>query len=427
MERIKLTGTNLTALEAKFAGDGKADRIYWDTEITGFGLRFRSGGTRTWILQYKVHGADRRYTLGPYPGITAKTARAMAQDKLAEVWQGRDPQQAKRDAKARVQAQITLKTVIDNFLEYKQPPKLRPGSFREIKRYLDRDWDSLHGWPITEIKLANIASILDRLEKARGPVSTARARSALSSVFKWAMGRGYTDHNPVANSINPDNGKPRERVLSDAELSTLWNNCSDGSDYSRIIRLLILTACRIREIGGMAWSELNFDNYTWRIPAERTKNKREHILPLPHAFWKIIESVERRPGRDFLFGHSDRGYANWSDSKIALDKRSKVADWTHHDIRRTVATKMADSPEEEEQEKNSPPKNSPPTGLGIQPHIVEAVLNHVSGHKSGVAGIYNRANYQRQMKTALAMWADHVASIVSGEERKILPFPAETG
>jgi hypothetical protein len=113
---------------------------------------------------------------------------------LAEVWQGIDPQQVKRDAKAKVQAQIALNVVIDNFLEYKQP-KMRLGSFREIQRYLHRDWRQLHGWPIAEIKLANIANILDRLETDRGGVSAARSRSALSSVFKWAMGRGYRDYN----------------------------------------------------------------------------------------------------------------------------------------------------------------------------------------------------------------------------------------
>jgi hypothetical protein len=216
MERIKLIGINLARIESDFTACGKADRIYWDTEITGFGLRFRHGGAKTWILQYKINGVDRRYTLGPYLGITARAARAMAQDKLADVWKGNDPQQAKRDAKAKVQSQIPLKVVIDNFLDYKQP-KLRPGSFREIQRYLVRDWRSLHGWPVTEIKLPNVASILDRLEKV-SPTSAARSRTALSQVFKWAMGRGYTDNNPVANSINPDNGVPRERVLDDAEL-----------------------------------------------------------------------------------------------------------------------------------------------------------------------------------------------------------------
>ena len=269
----------------------------------------------------------------------------------------------------------------------------------------------MHDWPIEEIRIPQIATILDRLEKT-GPVAAARSRSSLSALFKWAMGHGYVQYNPVVSTVNPDNGVPRERVLSDAELAAVWNHCQGDDDYSRIVRLLILTACRKTEIGSLSWSELNFDNYTWTIPGARTKNKRDHTLPLPRTFWAIVESVERRPGRDFLFGFSDAGFRNWSDSKIALDKRCGVSGWTHHDIRRTVATRMAESP---------------PDGLGIKPHVVEALLNHVSGHKSGVAGIYNRASYLPEVKIALARWAEYVASITSGEERKILQFPAETG
>src|SRR5437763_556640 len=141
-------------------------------------------------------------------------------------------------------------------------------------------------------------------------------------------------------------------------------------DYSTIIKLLSLTGCRKSEVGGMAWSELNFDKRIWTIPEARSKNKREHILPLPHAFWNIVESVERRPGRDFLFGHSDHGYSNWHDPKVALDQRCGVTGWTHHDLRRTVATRMAESPPDEEHPERR--------GLGIKPHVVEALLNHVS-------------------------------------------------
>jgi len=413
MERIKLVGTNLAALESDFAGSGKADRIYFDTEITGFGLRFRSSGVRTWVLQYKFHGADCRLKLGPYPDIKAKVAREMAQAKLAEVWQGKDPQAAKREAKAKRLAQIPLRTVVDSFLAAKKP-KLRPNSYYEIERHLMKDWKSLHDWPIEEIQIPQVASILNRLEQT-GPVAAARSRSNLSALFRWAMGQGYIKYNPVIGTINPDNGVPRDRVLSDDELVAVWNNCQGDDDYSRMVRLLILTGCRKMEVGGLRWSELNLADRIWTIPGARTKNKRDHILVLPRAFWEIVESVERRPGRDFLFGYSDHGFSNWHDPKVALDQRCGVTGWTHHDIRRTVATRMADSP---------PPDG---TGLGVKPHVVEALLNHVSGHKSGVAGIYNRATYRPEVKTALAMWADHVASITSGEERKILQFPAETG
>ena len=139
MERVKLTGTNLAALESDFASSGKADRIYFDTEITGFGLRFRSSGVRTWVLQYKFHGADCRLKLGPYPDIKAKVARELAQAKLAQVWQGKDPQAAKREAKAKRLAQIPLRSVIDSFLAAKRL-KLRPNSYYEIEMHLMKHW-----------------------------------------------------------------------------------------------------------------------------------------------------------------------------------------------------------------------------------------------------------------------------------------------
>ena len=98
------------------------------------------------------------------------------------------------------------------------------------------------------------------------------------------MGHGYVKHNPVIGTINPDTGVPRDRVLSDRELATVWNNCQGDDDYSRIIRLLILTGARRTEVGAMIWQELNFEDRTWTIPGERTKNKKAHALPLSHAF-----------------------------------------------------------------------------------------------------------------------------------------------
>jgi len=371
-------------------------------------LRFRRGGGRSWIFQRKVDGADCRLTLGPYPDMSAKVARGLAQAKQAEIWQGKDPRAAKREAKAKQLAQIPLRTAIDNYLAAKQS-KLRPLSFSETRRYLMKDWKSLHDWPIEEIQIPQVATILDRLEKA-GPVAAARSRSNLSALFGWAMGHGYVKHNPVIGTINPDTGVPRDRVLSDRELATVWNNCQGDDDYSRIIRLLILTGARRTEVGAMTWQELNFEDRTWTIPGERTKNKKPHALPLSHAFWAIIETIERRPGREHLFGYSGRGYQNWTEPKSALDRHCQIPAWRHHDLRRTVATKLAESP---------------PKGLGVKPHVVEALLNHISGHKAGVAGIYNRASYQPEVKTALAMWADYLHANIAGSERKIIPMLAK--
>jgi integrase len=151
----------------------------------------------------------------------------------------------------------------------------------------------------------------------------------------------------------------------------------------------------------MQWGELDQQKGVWNIPAERTKNGRMLVLPLPDMAWSIIGTIPRWRDGAFLFGKR-AGFGAWPVSKRALDQRAGIAPYVVHDIRRSVATGMAE--------------------IGVQPHIVEAVLNHASGHKGGIAGIYNKATYGREMKAALAMWADHVRSLVEVGERKIIPL-----
>jgi integrase len=189
--------------------------------------------------------------------------------------------------------------------------------------------------------------------------------------------------NPVAGT-HRHNGKARERVLSEAELAAIWRACGDD-DYGRIVRLLILTGQRREEIGGLRWSEIDTDRIV--LPGGRTKNKRDHILPLaPQALALFPEC-----GGDYVFG--TRGFVSWSRGKSALDAACSVAGWRLHDVRRTVATMMGDK-------------------IGVLPHIIEAVLNHYSGHRAGVAGVYQRGKYVDAMRAALCAWAEYVSQLV---------------
>ena len=181
--------------------------------------------------------------------------------------------------------------------------------------------------------------------------------------------------------------------------------CGDD-DYGRIIRLLILLGARRQEIGGITVDELDLDGPQpkWILPAARSKNKKQHELPLMPMALSIIRSVPRMASRSCLFGvHSDNGFAAWDKSWKALVARSGVSGWTPHDLRRTFSTRLHDP-------------------LNIEPHIVEALLNHYSGHRASSAGVYNLAKYLPQMRTALALWEDHVRSLVEGGERKVLPL-----
>jgi len=229
-----------------------------------------------------------------------------------------------------------------------------------------------------------------------------RARGTLSAFFSWAMRMGLCEANPVIGAATAAT-KPRERVLTDPELAAIWNACGED-EFGRIVRLLVLTGARRSEIGDMAWSEVNFERGTFTIPAARSKNGRPHTLPLMPMMREAVEGVPHRVSRDQLFGDRSHGFTVWDRGKIALDARCDVSNWTLHDIRRTVATRMGD--------------------IGVQPHIIEAVLNHQSGHRRGVAGVYNRSPYEREVKAALATWHDHIRALVEGGERRVVPLGA---
>src|SRR5262249_17741680 len=170
-------------------------------------------------------------------------------------------------------------------------------------------------------------------------------------------------------------------------------------------RLLIVLGARRTEIGGMRWSELDLNRGVWALPKERAKNGRAHSLPLPPLALSILESVPRVMDRDCLFGErSTGGFTLWAHAKAALDARlgDRVRKWTLHDIRRTLATRLCD--------------------LGTAPDGVEQILNHQAGHRAGIVGVCNRSSYEREVKAALALWADHVRALVENGERKVVPM-----
>lgn len=208
------------------------------------------------------------------------------------------------------------------------------------------------------------------------------------------MQQGIVENNPVVGTALPGEERQRERILVADEIRVLWLATEGSGDYNAILRLLLLTGQRREEIAGLHWSELNLERTAWLIPVERTKNKRSHEVPLSQQAAQIIRGLPRRHGRALVFGSGQGSFSGWSRAKARLDDRSGLSGWILHDLRRTVVTGMNE--------------------LGIPPHVVEAVVNHTSGHRAGVAGIYNRATYASEKRSGLQAWADHIDEIVHG-------------
>jgi integrase len=400
---MKLTQKAVDALQL----GGKADLIVFDDELKGFGVRLRVGAgakrvVRSWVVQWKRGRATRRRRLGSAEVLSAAQARKAARKVLAKVDLGEDVQASRRE-RQRKDAH-TLIAVAAEYVAAKKPD-WAPHTFLETERYLvtrARYFGPLHRQPIDTITKADVAGRIVVIKRESGNAAAKRARAALSACFAWAMRQGVADANPCIDTDNPKI-TARDRELSPNELRSIWRACQDD-DHGRIVRLLILLGARRQEIGGLAWSELDLEVPSWTLPKERSKNKRKHTLPLMPLALGIIQSVPRMVSRDLVFGSRNKlGFSSWAQGKAALDQRSGVTGWVIHDIRRSVATGMAD--------------------IGVAPHIIEQILNHVSGHKSGVAGIYNRSSYKREVPAALALWEDHIRALIAGGEKKVIAFP----
>jgi len=381
----------------------KTDHIEWDDTLPGFGLRLRSGGKATWIVQYRVGPKQRRSTIGDLRKLDPDAARREAKRRLGAVAIGRDPRGEQLAALAA--SRITLGSIADAYLEFKRT-KLRSSSLTAASLYLKSRFKPLRELPVNQVSRRDVAAQLNEIARTYGPTAARNARSTLSAAFSWAMREGYVDANPVIGTNKPGGSNSRDRVLDGGELAAVWRACEGAGEYGTIVRLLMLTAARREEIAGLRWSEIDLDRGTFRISGERTKNHRELVLLLPPVAMSIVEAIPRREGRELLFGEGAGPFSGWSAAKRLLDARiaatgAPLAPWVLHDIRRSVATHMAET-------------------LAIQPHVIEALLNHVSGHKAGVAGVYNRATYQNEIRAALALWADHVRWIVEGAAPRVV-------
>ena len=403
---MKLTNESVARLKLQ---EGKSERLEFDKDLPGFGIRLRGGGKRTWVVQYRLGTKQRRLTLGSLAAIDAIEARRRAKSALANVHLGRDPQMQKVETRA--QAAITLGSIVEQYLP-RAKRKLKPRSYAEVERHLNVHWKPLSEMALAKVSRADVATRLNAIASHNGLFAANRARAALSALFSWAIGEGIADANPVVGTNKATDEVSRDRVLSDEELRLIWQHAGEG-DYGAIVRLLILTGQRREEVGGLLWRELTDD--LWTIGSDRTKNGSPHEVPLASESLAILSHIRKRDERELVFGSRDGPFSGWSKAKAALDgrlketlgKAAKLNHWRLHDIRRTVATRLND--------------------LGIAPpHIVEAILNHISGHKAGVAGVYNRASYSKEKRAALVLWAEHVKTLI-GASRNVLMMPKRVG
>jgi integrase len=425
---MKLTERKIETLSVD---RGRKDRLVFDDAQRGLAVRATASGGRTYLCQYTLNRQKWRVPLGSCSALSLSKARAAAAAIMGDVAKGRNPAAERKEAAAaewakRMRGRLTLAVLIQDWARLHLIHR-RPRYAAEAVRALRHGFAKHLDLPAEDLDRAAVVHALDSLsrrpkEKGKssirhGTAIAGRTAAYGRACFAWAMKRGAVPSNPFAELPLSTVVNKRDRVLSDEEASAVWRAAGEAPlPYGAIVRLLMLTGQRRDEVAGMTLAELSEDLATWTIPATRTKNGIPHLVPLSQPARKLLHAVLSDRPADVQGAHQrakpalvfpgERGtpFSGWSKAKSALDTASGVSGWWLHDLRRTLATGLQ--------------------RLGVRLEVTEAVLNHLSGSRAGVVGIYQRHDWAEEKRAALDAWSAHLLAVVEGRltAGKVLPF-----
>lgn len=364
---MRLTDITIRSLKPPERGA----KTYPCDQLKGFGVRVSQAGTASYVLTY---GPQReRITIGRVGVVTLKDARAEAKRLLAEHTLGKH--RPKR---------ISFEDALTLFVAEKKQ-KNRARTISENERILRKYWKSLHRKQLTEIRTEHITKVLDRLSGTPG--TALHSFWTLRTFLRWCLKRRYLQYNPIDALDPPSAVTFRERVLTSAEIRKILVTAPTQGTFGKLVLMCLYTGARRTEVANMRadW----FGNGICVLPSWICKNRREHRFPYDALVCELLATL---PEEGLLFP-SSRGtpWSNFSKAKLTFDKAAGLSNWVLHDCRRTLAT-------------------------FLQPHyrkeVVEALLNHVSGERSGITGVYQRHHWHDEMRAAMLTWQRHLQQLL---------------
>ena len=375
------------------------NRVHYDDEIAGLGLRVTAAGARSFILNYRHEGRERRLTIGKWPAWTATAAREEAKKLRVKLDQGIDPLATKEERRKAP----TVRDIAEQYMEIDGPRK-KWGATE--KQYLERDvlpvWGRLKA---EDIKRRDVIALVER-KAQQTPTAANRLLGVVRSMFNWAIRRDLLEVNPCLQVKPPAQENRRDRVLTEDEIRALWEKLDTAAmapACRAALRLILATAQRPGEVIGAERSEFDIGARWWTIPAPRSKNRNAHRVPLNGLALELIGGLENR-GR-FLFPSpykpdSPITVAGLSNAVSVNQAHFGIARWTPHDLRRTAASHMASA--------------------GVSRFIVGRVLNHAD---RSTTAIYERYSYDLEKRKALDAWARKLQQIITGKPAgKVVPI-----
>jgi len=377
----KLVNRPLTELAIKKAAKATARYDIFDASVRGLGVRIAPSGTKSWFIMRRFNGKMLRTTFGRYPEVGLADARLRVPEVLLKMSKGNSSQ-----------GNDTFETIVAEWIKRDQS---KNKSVEQVKTAIKRHVSPVFsGRKLDKIKKQDIIKLIDQITDGGSPVAANRILAFLKRFFNWCVERDILEVSP-ALSIKANTGEiSRDRVLDVGELLSLWT--IEGKlnyPWGAILKLLMLTGARLKEVSEVTWDEISLEEQIWSIPSSRTKNSRPHQIHLSTQAIQILRSLPSVKDQSFLFSTNGvRPVSGFSKAKKRIDLLSGVDNWRFHDLRRSFATHTTEK-------------------LEVPPVIIDKILNHVSGAVKGVAAIYQRGEYLEQRREALQAWGDYLEDL----------------
>lgn len=379
----------------------------------GLYLEVTAAGRRYWRMKYRFGGKEKRLAFGVYPDVGLKAARDRRTEARAWLDAGTDPMQAKREAVqlSEQERAATFEAVAGEWLSH-QAGKWQPGTLAMIRASLEADvFPKLGARPMAQLRPREVAAVVKAIE-ARGAGETAgRVLQRVRAVFRYAVVHERIEVNPMLDLRPGELLKPRQpkhrAAIPDKQLPAFLAalQAYDGDPTTKAaLRLLMLTAVRPGELRGARWDEIDTEAATWRVPAERMKMKREHLVPLSRQALEVLEAQRViSGGGPLVFPSPFYPGKQLSENTLnsALARMGYKGEHSAHGFRALFSTVANE--------------------CGHDPDIIERQLAHAE--RNEVRAAYHRAVYLKGRAELLQWWADYLDGRRAGN---VVPLHAST-
>ena len=370
-----------------YSGDGhaKAADVRWDDSLPGFGIRIYPSGKKSFLISYRHMGRKRRMTLGAFGVLTLDQARGMAKRKLAEVIEGEDPSEAKRDRdKSRTMGELCAAYI------KRHVPMKKSGrdDVQRINRHILPKWKAV---PVKTITHNDVADLFHTIGK-RTPYEANRTLALLAKMFKLARQWDFVpkDHPLPTQDIKRYREKKRDRWVTHEEMPRLAEAIDqvDNIYVRAALWLYLLTGARKAELLSARWADVDWLGEELRIP--ETKAGRTHYIPLSGAALKILNALPRLQENKHIFPgrRAGRPLVNIAKPWDKVRKTAGIEDVRIHDLRRTVGSYLAQD--------------------GYSLHLIGKVLNHSN---PSTTAVYARFS-QDPIRGALEKHTEKILSLI---------------